>query len=159
MLIKTLMMPHRQRIPPKDKKNFGYLLEDKLLDALTSLQLFDKIMEEDHLKKIWGWAAAGIDHFLIIGDYAVAIQAKWRCTRRREDLGINNFLSSLEYTIAKSGKKLLVGLWVSRLEPFDDNKQRLGERNVLTISCFESIEDLVAKTKDAVAKAVNTKLS
>jgi hypothetical protein len=74
-----------------------------------------------------------------MGDYAIAIQAKWRCTRRREDIGINNFLKSLEYTISKSGKKLLFGLWVSRMEPFQDNKDKLFKQNVYTISCFESI--------------------
>ena len=148
------MSGRKRSIPPKDEKNLGYLLEDKLLNALTSLGLFDKILEEDHLKKLWGWSAAGVDQLLVSGDYVVAIQAKWRCTRRREDISINNFLSSLEYTIAKSGKKLLFGLWVSRLEPFDDNKQRLGERNVLTISCFESIDSLVEKTADLVASMV-----
>lgn len=139
------------------KKNLGYFLESELLQSLKSLDVFDEILVEDNLKQRWGWSASGVDHWLIKGDYVVAIQAKWRCTRRREDQGINNFLKSLEYTLAKSGKKLLFGLWVSRLEPFDDNKARLYEQGVYTISCFDSIDSLVSKAKHLVISKLSSK--
>lgn len=132
------------------RENLGYVLELQLLESMKSLGVFDEILVEENLKQMWGWSASGVDHWLIKGDYVVAVQTKWRCTRRREDQGINNFLKSLEYTLSKSGKKLLFGLWVSRIEPFDDNKARLYEQGVYTISCFDSIDTLVNKTKDLV---------
>lgn len=142
---------------PKDSKNFGYFLEYKLYQELSSLGIFDDILVEELLKKQWGWMASGVDQLLIIGDYAIAIQTKWRCTRRRENLFIKNFLNSLEYTIEKSGKKLLFGLWVSRLEPFADNIEKLSSKNVHTIHCFESIDTLVKMTKEKILSEMSVK--
>jgi hypothetical protein len=140
---------------PKDSKNFGYFLEYKLYNELSSLKIFDDIIVEDILIKQWGWMASGVDQLLIIGDYAIAIQTKWKCTRRREDLFIKNFLKSLDYTIEKSGKKLLFGLWVSRIEPFADNIEKLSSKNVHTIHCFDSIDTLVKLTKEKILSEVN----
>lgn len=140
---------------PNDSKNLGYFLEYKLYKSIEDLQIFDEILSEDNLKKQWGWSAAGVDQLLVIGDYVIAIQMKWRCTRRRENNGIENFLNSLDYTLSKCGKRLLFGLWVSRLEPFDDNKKKLSSRNIYTISYFDSIDGLVFKT----TKMIQDKLS
>lgn len=138
----------------KDPKNFGYFLEDKLFAELKGMKLFDDILLEDFMLKRWGWSASGVDQLLIIGDYAIAIQTKWRKTRRREDHFINNFLTSLDFTIKKSGKKLLFGLWVSRREPFEDNLEKLMAKNVKAISCFDSIDDLVKLTKTKILAEV-----
>jgi hypothetical protein len=141
-------------ILPQDAKNFGYFLEHKLLESMKELDIFDEIYVEDHLKKQWGWSASGVDQMLVIGDYVIAIQAKWRGTRRRETVFVNNFLSSLEYTLAKCGKKLLFGLWVSRLEPFDDNKEKLNERKVMIVSHFDSIDRLVELTREVIKERI-----
>lgn len=141
-------------VPQNDQKNFGYFLEYKMYESVRSLGIFDDILLEDNLKKKWGWEAAGIDHLLVTGDYVIPIQTKWRCTRRREDLFINNYLKSLEYVLGLCGKKLLFGLWVSRLEPFADNKERLMSMGVYAVSCFESIDTLVQKTVDHILKSL-----
>lgn len=136
--------------------NYGYLLEDSLLNELKSIRMFDDVLHERCLKRLWGWCAAGVDHFIIIGDYAIPIQTKWRNTRRRENIFVDKFLNSLEYTISKSGKKLLFGLWVSKLEPFTDNMERLAERNVICVSCFESIESLVQKVLSTILDKIKS---
>lgn len=148
--------PHLERkvYMPKDANNHGYFLEYRLYEELRALDMFDAIHLEDSLRKALGWQSTGVDHLLVKGDYVIAIQTKWRCTRRREDSCINNFLTSLAYTINKSGKKLLFGLWVSRLEPFKDNQERLLQQKVYTISCFDSIDDLVKKTRDKILALV-----
>lgn len=143
----------------KDPKNFGYFLEDRLFAELKDLELFDEILVEDFLLKRWGWSASGVDQLLIIGDYAIAIQTKWRKTRRREDRFINNFLTSLDFTLKKSGKKLLFGLWVSRREPFEDNLEKLTAKNVQAISCFDSIDHLVKLTKDKILHDIRQYIS
>jgi len=40
---------------------------------------------------------------------------------------------------------MLFGVWVARLDPFDDNKERLLKHNVYAVSCFESIDELVLR--------------
>jgi hypothetical protein len=142
-------------IPQNDQKNFGYFLEYKVYEGLNSLGIFDDILLEENLKKKWGWEAAGIDHLLVLGDYVIPIQTKWRCTRRRENLCIHNYLKSLEYVLQLCGKKMLFGLWVSRLEPFQDNKDRLSSKGIHAVSCFESIDVLVQKTVDCVLKCID----
>lgn len=141
-------------VPQNDQKNFGYFLEYKVYESMRSLGIFDDILVEDNLKKRWGWEAAGIDHLLFMGDYVIPIQTKWRCTRRREDLFINNYLKSLEYVMRLCGKKLLFGLWVSRLEPFADNKERLKSMGVTAVSCYESMDTLVERTVDHILKSI-----
>jgi hypothetical protein len=138
-----------------DPANYGYLLEDILLQELKSVRVFDDVLHEKCLKRLWGWCAAGVDHFIIIGDYAIPIQTKWRNTRRRENIFVDKFLHSLDYTISRSGKKLLFGLWVSKLEPFTDNMERLAEKNVICISCFDSIEVLVQKALSVILEKIN----
>lgn len=134
----------------QDPLNYGYVLESKLLNELKDLQMFDQILVEDNLRKKWGWLAAGVDQLLYIGDYVIPIQAKWKCTRRREDLFIQNYLRSLDFVLDRSGKKLLFGLWVSRLEPFADNKEKLYNKGVYSVSCFESMDVLVKETRKLI---------
>ena len=134
----------------QDPLNYGYVLENKLLKELKDIHIFDQIIVEETLRKKWGWEAAGVDQLLYIGDYVIPIQVKWRCTRRREDLCIHNYLKSLDFVLDKSGKKLLFGLWVSRLEPFADNKEKLQKKGVYSISCFESMDVLVKDAKKLI---------
>lgn len=134
----------------RDPNNYGYELEDKLLKELKSLHIFDQILVEENLRKRWGWLAAGVDQLLYIGDYVIPIQAKWRCTRRREDLCIDNYLKSLDYVMERCDKKLLFGVWVSRLEPFQDNKEKLRRKGVYSVSCFESMDLLVKEAKTLI---------
>lgn len=141
-----------------DPHNFGYLLEDTLLSELKVLKtvnVFDDVLHEKCLKKQWGWCAAGVDHFIVIGDYAIPIQTKWRNTRRRENVFVDKFLRSLEYVMSQSGKKMLFGLWVSKLEPFTDNIEKLANNNVICISCFDSIEGLVRKALEYILENVS----
>lgn len=132
-----------------DAKNYGYYLETKLYDNIKSLDLFDDIIVEDTLRKELGWDASGVDHLIIYKDFIIPIQTKWRKTRRKETLLINNFLHSLDYICTKlQDKRFLFGLWVSRREPFDDNKEYLLDRNILSVSCFNSIDELVELAVD-----------
>lgn len=133
-----------------DPQNLGHILESKLLNELKGLHIFDQILVEGDLTKRWGWMAAGVDQLLYIGDYVIPIQAKWRCTRRREDLCIHNYLKSLDFVLDKSDKKLLFGVWVSRLEPFEDNKEKLKRKGVYSISCFESMDTLVHEARKLI---------
>lgn len=128
----------------ENTKNFGYYLENKLYAHIKSLDLFDDIIVEDQLRKELGWDASGVDHLIIYKDFIIPIQTKWRKTRRKETLFINNFLHSLDYICTKlQDKRFLFGLWVSRREPFEDNKEHLLGRNILPVSCFNSIDELV----------------
>ena len=128
------------------EKNFGYDLEDKLYDKLKELSIFSDIIQERDLVKQWGYLASGIDHYLVIDNYFIAIQTKWQMTRRRENKGIENFLKSLEYIQTKTNKTLLFGLWASRLEPFSDNIEKLKSNKVYVSYCISTIDELIEKS-------------
>jgi hypothetical protein len=143
----------------KDKHNLGYLFEERVFREFESLNCFDDIVLESQLKKEWGWDAAGIDQLLILGDYVIAVQLKYRSTRRRETICINNFIKSLDYTLPKCGKKLLFGLWVSRLIPFDDNIEHLKHKGVYCVSCFDSMESLIYKAKQTIIQKIQESIT
>lgn len=139
-----------EAVKANDKHNLGYLFEERVFQEFASLNYFDEIVVESQLKKEWGWDAAGIDQLLVLGDYVIAVQLKYRSTRRRETMCINNFIRSLDYTLSKCGKKLLFGLWVSRLIPFDDNIEHLKDKGVYCVSCFDSMDSLIYKAKQTI---------
>ena len=132
--------------------NIGRQFEARVYKELLDLKQFDCIYDEIDLRKQYGWDSSGIDFLVVKGNIALAIQLKWRKSRRRESIGIEKFLNSLSYVKQKSGEtnagyNLAGGLYISRLEPFEDNKEKLREHNIISLSCFESMESLVEQTK------------
>lgn len=125
--------------------NFGKHLEEKLYERLLELGYFQTIADEEHLKRLWGWKAASVDYLLEISGMVIMIQCKWRRSRRRENKGINNFLGSVEYIKNKNDKPLLFGLWISRVDPFEDNIEVLNNKHIICVSEFNSIDWLVDK--------------
>ena len=47
-------------------------------------------------------------------------------------------------------KKVLFGIWSSRIEPFEDNIKWLKTENIVCVSSFESIESLVKVTLETI---------
>lgn len=138
-------------------KNRGQELEEKIYDILKTIG-FKRIKKEKELISLFGFNASSID-FLVESDQGIiAIQTKWKGSKRRETKDINNFVKSLDYltNIFKEEykKDLLFGLWISRLEPFEDNKRKLEENKTYAISCFESIEDLGYKTLEWISNII-----
>ena len=131
----------------KDPLNKGYVLEEEMYKSLLELG-FEEVKHERDLTRHYGWLLSSIDFLIEVDNCMIAIQTKYKKTRRRENHGIDNFLRSLDHFQKVVGNnKQLLGLWISRLEPFEDNLERLAKKNVYCISCFESIEQLVSKTK------------
>ena len=130
-----------------DPSNLGRVLEHKITSKLHDMRLFDCVMHEDDLRRRWGWDICSIDHLLIYkGYYLIPIQEKWCNTRRRETKHMQRFLRSVSYLQSVyPDKRILFGLWVSRIDPFDDNKHMLTKANVHTVSCYtSSMDELVA---------------
>jgi hypothetical protein len=125
--------------------NFGKHLEDKLFEKLVALGYIETIANEEKLKRQWGWQAASVDYLLEVCGMVIPIQCKWRRSRRRENKGINNFLGSIKYLTEKQEKVVLFGLWVSRVIPFDDNREVLYGKHIFVVSDFNSIDWLVEK--------------
>lgn len=124
----------------------GRVFEHKITESLNQLCLFDGIYHEDELRKLWGWDICSIDHVLVYDDCIIPIQEKWCNTRRRETKHMQRFLRSVEYLQSVlPQKRILFGLWVSRIEPFDDNKKMLNDFNVFAVSCYTSdMDELVS---------------
>lgn len=141
-------------LQPKESLGEGHLLEYLLLKQLQETSLFDDVIHEEFLRKQWGWAASGVDHLVVLGDYVIPIQTKWRKSRRRENLGVDNFLKSVEFTLNKTGKQMLFGLWVSKIQPFSDNMQRLEKKNIICVSDVNSIDCLVSKACYAITEKI-----
>lgn len=130
-----------------NRHNFGKVLEDVLFEKLQNIGVLQKIEHEDILKRKWGWRAASVDYMLELDNFIILIQCKWRRSRRRENKGISNFLESVQYikNIYK-GKEVLFGMWISRINPFDDNVQTLWTHNIVCVSEYDSIDWLVEKS-------------
>lgn len=124
----------------------GRVFEHKITESLTKLCMFDDVLHEDELRKLWGWDVCSIDHLLLYRDYIIPVQEKWCNTRRRETKHMQKFLNSIEYLQSVlPNKRVLFGLWVSRIEPFDDNKQLLHKYNIHAVSHYTSdMDELVS---------------
>lgn len=130
----------------KDPHNYGAQLEADMYFHLKNIDIFDMILQEKDLVSLYGWSCSSIDQLLVLGDYIIPIQLKWRRSRRRENQGITNFLKSIQYIQTILNKKILFGVWSSRMMPFDDNVVLLNSEKVISVSFFETIDGLVEQT-------------
>jgi hypothetical protein len=135
----------------------GAKLENDVMSALKSLNMFDVVYNEKELVDKFGWQCCSIDVLAVYGDFIVPTQQKWRNSKRRETQGVYNFIKSMEYIQNKLGKKVLFGVWSSRKQPFDDNILILKEWNVVCVSHFADIDGLVQKTIEVVKEELSTK--
>ena len=129
----------------KDPKNFGYVFENIIYESVKQLDTFEEILYEKELKKRWGWEAASVDYLLVYKDKIILVQVKWRKTRRRENMHIQNFIKSINHIMNSWNKKMIMGLWVSRREPFDDNKELLKQHNIKCIHDFHNMNKIAAE--------------
>lgn len=129
-----------------DYNNHGRLLErlfhKRLLDIFDSRDIIG-VYEEDELKSMYGWNASSVDYLIELKDSVIVVQVKYRRTRRRENHAIRNYLNSIEYLKNCIGKPVSYGLWVSRVEPFADNKLCLSGHKVVSVSYFENMDVLI----------------
>ena len=148
--------------------NHGRLLEERMLHSLEQIvqrltlahQLQIHLYTEDDLRKEYGWPSVGVDFLIVIPKVGmVAIQTKYKKTRRREDHAIHNFVKSLEYIAKCTDMSLVRGLWVSRMHPFEDNVSRLDRMNIKCISNFDSMDQLVESATNAVYSLVVSNVS
>lgn len=140
-----------------DPQNYGVKLELDLYNRLTELKLFDDILMEKDLIRLYGWDCASIDHLLIFKNYIIPVQTKWVRTKRRETQAVMNFLKSVKTIQGIFKKPVLFGIWCSRMTPFQDNQDLMKSMKVICVSCFHDMDDLVKQTVDVVLKEVNTR--
>lgn len=127
--------------------NDGYVMESLVYEYIKNLNIFDEIIYEKELIKRYGREAVGIDYLLIHQNKMIVLQIKWKRTRRRENNGIESFLRSLNYIVdSLKDKQYMLGLYISRLEPFDDNKCHLQNNKVHCIFEYESMTSLALNT-------------
>ena len=128
----------------------GRLLERQFYQQ-TRKHIHDmkRILHEIELRRLFGWHACSIDFLIEFDEGFVAVQCKYRNTRRRENNGVDNFIKSVELIKHKYGKPFLFGLWVSRLEPFDDNINRLLLHNIQIVAS-ETIQGLVSTSIERI---------
>lgn len=139
----------------KDLKNLGYLLELELFRKLQETNLCEEIYTETDLRKLYGFDAVSIDFLVKIGNQYVAMQLKWTSRRKKENRAISNFLKSCDYVSKCMNINISFGLWISRIEPFDDNSLVLKERNIHVLSYFHNIKSLVDMAIDFIYQTVS----
>ena len=132
--------------------NQGRLLELGFYNQVRSK--FDNItvLHEYELRKLYGWHACSVDFLLEFDAGIVLVQCKYRNTRRRENLGVKNFLASVNLLKEKYDKPFLFGLWISRLAPFKDNEHHLHNEMIETITDYQSVDDLVDHALKIIAE-------
>lgn len=138
----------------KDDNNCGRIFEKKIYHKLTQLDGIDVIYDENDLRKKYGWDSVGIDFLIIKNGKCVAIQTKYRKTRRREDDAIRKFVNSLDYILENTNLIYACGFWISRIQPFEDNEIYMDSRNIKCIHefhCMERlIDDSIRRIKDVI---------
>lgn len=149
---------HMKAYFDNDPSNLGAKLEADVYKGITRLDkfvVFECVMHERDLISLFGWQSSSIDQLIIIGNYMIPIQLKWRRTRRRETQGVENFIKSINFIKQMIGKDVLFGIWSSRMMPFADNTQWLEEEKVVCVSYFENIDGLVDKTIHKLKEKLN----
>lgn len=105
--------------------------------------LFQEIHYETDLRKRWGWHMSSIDYLMVYQNkIIVVIQAKWRRTRRRETAAVQNFIRSIEHVKEHYASFKIIGLWVSRMTPFEDNQFNLQNYNVYCVCNDDNMMNL-----------------
>ncbi len=123
--------------------NDGYIMENIIYEHINKLKIFDEIVYERDIVKRYGREAVGIDYLLVHKNNIILLQIKWKRTRRRETNDIKNFLNSVHFLTKKlKDKQYMFGLYISRMEPFSDNKNYLENNKVHCIYDFESMNSL-----------------
>lgn len=130
----------------KDAQNFGAQLEYEVYQRTIASGVFEQVIHERDLVALCGWQSSSIDLLIILGEYMIPIQLKWRRSRRRENHGICNFMKSIQHVQGMLGKSVLFGVWSSRMQPFDDNQQMMSANKVICVSHFDDINGLADKT-------------
>lgn len=138
-----------------DPDNLGALLEAQVYNNVVGMDAFEIVMHEKDLISLYGWECSSIDQLLVIGNYIIPIQLKWRRTRRRETQGVENFIKSIKHIKGLLGKDVLFGIWSSRMMPFEDNTRWLEDEKVACVSYFDDIEGLVRKTILKIEEKLN----
>lgn len=134
--------------------NCGRIFEKKMYHQLSQIDGIDKIYDENELRKKYGWDSVGIDFLIIKDTKCIAIQTKYRKTRRREDDMIRKFIHSLEHVLKNTNLQYECGFWISRIQPFEDNELYMDRHNIKCIHEFHSMErlvnDSIKKIKDVI---------
>jgi hypothetical protein len=141
-----------------DPTNLGAKLEADVYNQIKEMKEFDVILLEKDLVSMFGWNSSSIDQLLIIDNYMIPIQLKWRRTRRRETQGIENFIRSIQYIKNRINKDVLFGVWSSRMMPFEDNVLLLETEKIVSVSFFDDIDGLVLKTIKVIQEQLNRSL-
>ncbi len=122
--------------------NNGILFEDSIHKKLVQSNLFSEIYHEKDLIKLFGISASSVDFMLEYDNTLIFIQCKYKNTKRKETRDIKNYVKSMEYIIEKLNKNIYIGLWISKLTPFQDNIEYLSKKNVKIISNYTTVENL-----------------
>lgn len=140
-------------------ENDGRLIEHEFATRLLSKHY--SIYDENDLRKLFGYPSVGVDFLVDFGTHFIAMQIKYRRSRRREDEGIKKFIDSVEYIQNKSKKTFYGGLWISRILPFDDNMHKLKKHNIECVAyfdCMQTLIDLSLLKIDEIIHALYTEL-
>lgn len=140
---------------------FEYLIADNI-QQLASLKhdIIEDVLYEDDLRKKYGWKSVGIDFLLVLRNQSensrtlVAIQAKYRKTRRREDHAVSQFMQSLDFVANTTMIPIKCGLWVSRVKPFEDNIEKMQQKNIMCIYHFDCMTELVRRLSDMLVSII-----
>lgn len=139
-----------------ENQMLGNLFEEILYDKIKELNFFDEIHYERDLLKKYGWHSSSIDYLLVYKKKFIVLQLKWRNTKRKENLSINNFVKSTLFMQNKMhDKEYMCGLWVSRLKPFDDNISFLAQHSINYVSCCESMDKLAILAQNHIKTLLN----
>jgi hypothetical protein len=119
----------------------GFKLEELIHNALSKIDNFQCMKEQDIRNYFNDQSFNGVDHWIKYNDNHILIQDKWKETITQPE--ISQFLTCVERIQARNSKSDNYYLiWASKKEPTSNASKSLIERNVNIITCSTSISAL-----------------
>lgn len=119
----------------------GFELEHLIHNALSKIDGFECMREQDIRNLFNDQSFNGVDHWIKYKDNHILIQDKWKESITQPEIA--QFLTCVERIQARNSKSdTYYLLWVSKKEPTSNALKSLIERNVNIITCSKSIEAL-----------------
>ena len=119
----------------------GFKLEELIHNALSKIDGFECLKEQDIRNNFNDQSFNGVDHWIKYKDNHILIQDKWKETITQPEIA--QFLTCVERIQARNSKTDNYYLiWVAKKEPTSNALKSLNERNVEIITCSTSISSL-----------------
>ena len=119
------------------KQELGYLFENLVHDLISKTKY--PVLREKEIINIFGILSFGIDHLIILPEYNICIQDKWRDSKIQLS-NINHFIKSCD-KISEAENKKCIGIYLTKLGISKGGLEALEYENIKQKNFYLSLFD------------------